>query len=132
MYCWLFPQLGRSTARPSAATVHPKRASQSLQCFLTDLTPPLNAPRPSGGIMFSLWSGYSGRFQTDLSWLWLWVVNGGPDLVPRQSLGQEARPGRRLMRVLPIACLFTLAACRMTPAPAPVPLEGTQEELSAL
>ena len=36
------------------------------------------------------------------------------------------------MRRLPIACLFIVASCRMTPAPAPVPLEGTPEELSAL
>jgi hypothetical protein len=46
--------------------------------------------------------------------------------------GQKASPGKRLMRRLPVACLFTLASCRMTPSPAPVPLEGRQEELSAL
>src|SRR5688572_5423334 len=58
--------------------------------------------------------------------------HGGPGLVRRRSLGQGASAGRRLMRRLPIACLFTVASCRMTPSPAPVPLEGTQQELSAL
>ncbi len=36
------------------------------------------------------------------------------------------------MTRLPIACLFIVASCRMTPSPAAVPVEGTQEELSAL
>jgi hypothetical protein len=33
---------------------------------------------------------------------------------------------------LPIACLFTLASCRLTPTPAPVPVQGTHEEISAI
>jgi hypothetical protein len=35
-------------------------------------------------------------------------------------------------KLFSLACIFTLASCRLTPTPAPVPVQGRHQELSAI